>query len=350
MKFFKKAVSLILTAAIMAAMICTGTVCASADNSSEYSVSTGSTEDGSYFIKVTTSEFFTIDLFADRLTDHYVTLEYFCDDNTYTLMLDYRNRFPYAVFHVDDDFNTDRNVWDYDWNTTRVNNKAINSYIYLYAKSEEQIKDLKTCSKIRFTCSEANQSRVVLEDITLSVKSKSDTTKPEKTEPEKIDISSLQFSELSDYACTGANIKAKVTVKDGSYTLEKGIDYSLTYKNCKNIGTASVTIKGIGKYTGEKTLKYNIVPRKTTLKISKKSDSKVKLTWEKSMGAEKYQIYYSTNGGAYKKLATLLESSNYAVIANLNFKKNDYKFKIRSYATEDGTKYYSSYSNTIFIR
>ena len=155
-------------------------------------------------------------------------------------------------------------------------------------------------------------------------------TYTEKTESEKIDISSLQFSELSDYACTGANIKAKVTVKDGSYTLEKGIDYSLTYKNCKNIGTASVTIKGIGKYTGEKTLKYNIVPRKTTLKISKKSDSKVKLTWEKSMGAEKYQIYYSTNGGAYKKLATLLESSNYAVISNLNFKKNDYKFKIRS--------------------
>ena len=109
MKFLKKAVSLILTAAIMVSMVCTGTVCASADNSSEYSVSTGSTEDGSYFIKVTTSEFFTIDLFADRLTDHYVTLEYFCDDNTYTLMLDYSNRFPYAVFHIDDNFYTDRN-------------------------------------------------------------------------------------------------------------------------------------------------------------------------------------------------------------------------------------------------
>lgn len=164
-------------------------------------------------------------------------------------------------------------------------------------------------------------------------------------------ISTLKFSEISKKTYTGENRKASVTIKDGDYTLVKGTDYTLTYKNCKNIGTASVTIKGKGKYTGTKTLTYKIVPKKTTLAADKKSSSKVKLSWTAVDGAEKYQIYYSADGGnSYKKLATVSGDKTSCTVKKLDFENNDYKFKIRSYKKVDGTKYYSSFSKVVTVK
>ena len=164
------------------------------------------------------------------------------------------------------------------------------------------------------------------------------------------DISSLSFSKISNKAYTGKAIKPSVTVKDGDTKLKKGTDYTVSYKNNKNIGTASVTIKGKGNYTGSKTIDFKIVPAKTTLKAKKQSDTKIKLTWDKVTNAEKYQIYYSTNGGSYKKLATVSGSKTSYTNSKLDFKKNDYKFKIRAYDKVDGTTYYGSYSKAVTVK
>ena len=163
-------------------------------------------------------------------------------------------------------------------------------------------------------------------------------------------ISSLSFSEISNKSYTGKAINPSVTVKDGSKKLVKGTDYTVTYKNNKNIGTATVTIKGKGDYTGSKTIEFKIVPAKTVLKAKKQSDTKVKLTWDKVKNAEKYQIYYSTNGGKYKKLATVSGSKTSYTNSKLDFKKNDYKFKIRAYDKVDGTTYYGSYSKAVTVK
>ena len=163
-------------------------------------------------------------------------------------------------------------------------------------------------------------------------------------------ISSLSISKISDKTYTGKAIKPSVTVKDGDTKLKKGTDYTVSYKNNKNIGTVSVTIKGKGDYTGSKTIDFKIVPAKTTLKASKQSDTKVKLTWDKVKNAEKYQIYYSTNGGKYKKLATVSGSKTSYTNSKLDFKKNDYKFKIRAYDKVDGTTYYGSYSKAVTVK
>ncbi len=163
-------------------------------------------------------------------------------------------------------------------------------------------------------------------------------------------ISSLSFSKVSDYTYTGKAHKPAVTVKDGDYTLKKGTDYTLSYKNNKDIGTASITIKGKGKYTGSKTIQFKIVPKKTTLKVTKKSDTKAKFTWAAVDGAEKYQIYYSTDGKKYNKLATVSGGKTSATISKLDFDKYDYKFKIRSYGIDDGKKYYSSFSKTVTVK
>ncbi|MDE7205715.1 MAG: Ig-like domain-containing protein [Lachnospiraceae bacterium] len=80
---------------------------------------------------------------------------------------------------------------------------------------------------------------------------------------------------ISDYVYTGSVIKPEVRVfdslinEDGSYrliALEKGQDYSVSYKNNKSVNTAdsaspTVIIKGKGNYTGTEYAYFNILPK-----------------------------------------------------------------------------------------
>lgn len=83
---------------------------------------------------------------------------------------------------------------------------------------------------------------------------------------------------ISDYIYTGSAIKPEVQVfdsilnADGSYSLielEKGKDYTVSYKNNKNVNTAdsaspSVVIKGKGNYTGTEYAYFNILAKPLT--------------------------------------------------------------------------------------
>ena len=79
------------------------------------------------------------------------------------------------------------------------------------------------------------------------------------------DISSVKVKVLTEFKYTGeANVLTysdlKVTDKSGK-ELTGGVDYVIdasTYANNVNKGTATVKIKGIGDYAGEKTVKYGI--------------------------------------------------------------------------------------------
>lgn len=88
------------------------------------------------------------------------------------------------------------------------------------------------------------------------------------------EISKLSFNSLSDSNYTGKNITKEIKVMDEKYTLAEGTDYTVTYKNNKNVGTATVIIKGIGNYKGTK---------KFTFKINAVNISNVKISGIKSM-------------------------------------------------------------------
>ncbi|MBS7008090.1 C1 family peptidase [Anaerostipes sp.] len=74
---------------------------------------------------------------------------------------------------------------------------------------------------------------------------------------------SLTEADIGSITSVNYNGRAQtpaVTVKDGAVTLKEGRDYTLAYDGNKNVGKASVTIKGIGNYTGEITRNFTIVP------------------------------------------------------------------------------------------
>ena len=69
----------------------------------------------------------------------------------------------------------------------------------------------------------------------------------------------------TSFTYTGAEIKPTVTIKNGATTLSAGTDYTLSYGNNKNAGTATITIKGNGKYVGTTTKNFTIERAKTAM-------------------------------------------------------------------------------------
>jgi hypothetical protein len=57
----------------------------------------------------------------------------------------------------------------------------------------------------------------------------------------------------------GTPKKPDVILVDRSYTLVKGTDYTLSYQNNVELGTATVTYTGVGRYTGSGSLSFRIV-------------------------------------------------------------------------------------------
>lgn len=78
---------------------------------------------------------------------------------------------------------------------------------------------------------------------------------------------------------------------DGKALVEN-VDYTLTYSNNVNVGTAHITLNGIGEYKGLKqNYTFNIVPNKVKNvgHISSKNTS-LKLSWNSVLGANAYVI------------------------------------------------------------
>ncbi len=81
-----------------------------------------------------------------------------------------------------------------------------------------------------------------------------------------LDISNASVSAVPDCSYTGSEIKPQLEVTysndvQGVQTLEEGVNYTLEYKNNVEVGTAVITINGIGRYAGSsKQITFNIVP------------------------------------------------------------------------------------------
>lgn len=77
----------------------------------------------------------------------------------------------------------------------------------------------------------------------------------------------------SVYTYTGSPITPPIRVEDGERILVAGVDYEATYSQNVDAGTATVSIKGIGKYTGSTSTTFQIMPQQLgRAKVSPISD------------------------------------------------------------------------------
>ncbi len=79
-------------------------------------------------------------------------------------------------------------------------------------------------------------------------------------------ITDVQISHIPSQSYdNAAAIKPGVTVKYNGVKLKEGTDYTLSYEDNHNVGTATVKIKGIGNYKGTATVNFEIVDEEDSL-------------------------------------------------------------------------------------
>lgn len=123
--------------------------------------------------------------------------------------------------------------------------------------------------------------------------------------------------------------------------------YSVSFKNNKNVGTATVTVKGKGSYryySGTATFKINL--KKAVLSSLKASGKgRLEVRWKRSSGNSGYQIQYAANskfksaksrtiGGAGKTGCTLSGLKS----------RQTYYVRVRTYKKVGGKTWYGSWS------
>ena len=145
---------------------------------------------------------------------------------------------------------------------------------------------------------------------------------------------------------SGGYKKPTVTVKASSgRVLKYGTDYTVTYKNNKYVGTATVTVTFKGYYKGSKNLYFKIVPQSTSLSKLSASKTQLNVSWKKNSTVTGYQIQYSTSK-SFTNAKTVTVKSNKTTsvtLSRLAYKKT-YYVRVRTYKTLNGKYSYSSWS------
>lgn len=109
---------------------------------------------------------------------------------------------------------------------------------------------------------------------------------------------------------TGKAKKPAVTVKVGKKTLKKNKDYKVSYKANKKVGTATVTVKGIGKYTGSVEKTFKILPKGSAVTTIQAGPGSFLVKWKlQKKQTSGYEIRYSTDKNFKRGVKTIRFSS-----------------------------------------
>lgn len=131
--------------------------------------------------------------------------------------------------------------------------------------------------------------------------------------------------------------------------LVKDKDYTVTYKNNKEIGKASVKVKGIGENcSGTYKTSFLIIPNTPkNLTASNVTRKTADLSWGKSDKGTYYRLYRSTEpDGKYE----LIYSGKSTSFGDTGLKSGKFYFyKVRAVKKTDSGKYCSEYSNVVTV-
>lgn len=167
----------------------------------------------------------------------------------------------------------------------------------------------------------------------------------------KLTKKTVKATGIENRTFTGKEIRQpKLTLKYKNRKLQKGIDYILSYKNNKNVGRATVTVKFINTYSGKLTYEYNIKPKPVKLnKVTSKKAKMLNLNWGKGENISGYEVQLATNK-TFKKAEkiTVGKDKTSFTIKNLKGRKK-YYLRVRAYK-KSGKKIFSNYSNVIGVK
>lgn len=158
-------------------------------------------------------------------------------------------------------------------------------------------------------------------------------------------------SVASSVSFTGSNITPSVTVKAAGRTLTNGTDYTVSYSNNKNVGTASVYVYGKGNYSGTLSAKFDILPAKQQIQKLETRYKGFYIDWAQKGSATGYDVEYSVNAnmnGAASRHLTANKPDTLTVSGLAGDKT--YYVRVRSYTNRNGKVYYGAWSDVKSIK
>lgn len=161
----------------------------------------------------------------------------------------------------------------------------------------------------------------------------------------------LKFSpKHSIVSYTGKAKTPGIVITYKNKTLTKNKDYKISYSSNVNIGTAKMTVNGIGNFSFNKTFNFKIVPAEVKgLKFSPTANS-ITLSWNKASNVTGYQIMeYDYNKKAYKTVKFVSAATTSYTIKGLD-PSCLYKYNIRAYREIGDSTYYGVYTKELIAR
>ncbi|MBP3874104.1 MAG: Ig-like domain-containing protein, partial [Lachnospiraceae bacterium] len=186
-----------------------------------------------------------------------------------------------------------------------------------------------------YTVSYKNNTDVGTATVTITGKGNYTGTKDSDFTINPASIEDAEVSGLEDKTYNGKQQEQTLVVKVGSVTLENKKDYTVSYDNNTNVGTATATITGTGNYTGELPAKeFTINPAsikdadvtgledKTYNGEEQKQAPVVKLGSTVLTEGTDYTVSYSDNVNAGKATLTITGKGNYTGTKDSDFTIN----------------------------
>ena len=150
---------------------------------------------------------------------------------------------------------------------------------------------------------------------------------------------------VNNYQYTGNTYTPSITLTDSSTgkTLAAGTDYTITYSNNTNPGTASITVTALSRnYTGSKVISFKITSAAVSgLRVSQIRNNSMKLSWSDQDYADGYQIC-----NADSRVIGTTSNNSYTVKRLTSC--TTYRYKVRSYVENaDGSVSYGNFSTVV---
>lgn len=162
----------------------------------------------------------------------------------------------------------------------------------------------------------------------------------------KIGIASAEVTIPTQYY-TGSAVTPDPKVVVSGAVLKNGTDYTVTYKNNIETGKAVAVIVGKGQYNGSRSVSFVIAPKVPEVSdLRSIAKGKIVLTWKKDKRADGYQFIIAEDAEFKTGARTHVMLKNDSIsrqCVNLKSGKT-YYFKLRSFKTIGGKRYYGQYT------
>lgn len=134
---------------------------------------------------------------------------------------------------------------------------------------------------------------------------------------------------VEDQPCTGEAITPEPVLEDQGRKLQKDVDYTVSYRDNVNPGTAVVTVTGKGSYTGTLENSFKIILQTPVMsRVENKGYNQLRVFWEPVPGAASYTLYYRTASTGWKALIRNYKWTSYTHVSS------------KKMPLDTGTRYY----------